>query len=87
MALCRTAGAAEEGAARRYLQKAKYDALSVALPERLSFREAMNRGGSLIETRDKKLNACAQAVIDELVKKVRLTAGKRTSGARKEQAG
>src|SRR5712671_6544825 len=34
--LSRTAGEPEEGAARRYLQKAKYEVLSTALPERLT---------------------------------------------------
>jgi hypothetical protein len=42
------------------IQKAKYEALSVSLPEALDYREGMNRGGSLSETRDKKLNARAQ---------------------------
>jgi hypothetical protein len=83
----RTAGEAEEGAARRYVQKATYEVLAASIPERLAFREAMNRGAALIETSDKKLNGRAQAVMDELVKKVRAAAVARTSRMRKEQAG
>jgi chromosome partitioning protein len=87
VALCRTAGEPEEGAARRYLQKAKYEVLTTTLPERLAYRDAMNRGAALTETADKNLNARAQALIDELVKKVRAEVAARASRRRKEQAG
>ena len=87
VALCRTASVVEEGAARRYLQKAKYDVLGGSLPERLPYREAMNRGAALTETGDRKLDDRAQMVLDELVKKVRTAASVRASRIRKEQAG
>jgi chromosome partitioning protein len=87
VALCRTAGESEEGAARRYLHKAKYEVLETTLPERVSYREAMNRGAALTETSDDKLNERAQALIDELVKKVRGAAEARASRIRKEHAG
>jgi chromosome partitioning protein len=87
VALCRTAGEPEEGAARRYLQKAKYEVLATSLPERLMYRDAMNRGAALTETSDKTLNARAQALIDELVKRVRAKVAARASRRRKEQAG
>jgi chromosome partitioning protein len=87
VALCRTAGEPEEGAARRYLQKAKYEVLTTTLPERLAYRDAMNRGAALTETADKTLNVRAQALIDELVKKVRAEVAARASRRRKEQAG
>jgi chromosome partitioning protein len=87
VALCRTAGGPEEGAARRYLQKAKYEVLATTLPEHVRYREAMNRGQALTETADKSLNCRAQALIDELVKKVRAEAAARASRRRKEQAG
>ena len=47
----------------------------------------MNRGAALIETPDKKLNGRAQAVMDELVKKVRAAAAARASRTGKERAG
>ncbi len=84
--LSRTAGEAEEGAARRYLQKARYDVAETSIPERLPYREAMNRGGALMETSDRKLNARAEAVLDELLKRVRTAAAARASRVRKEQA-
>jgi chromosome partitioning protein len=85
VALSRTAGAAEEGAARRYLQKATYEALSTSLEERLVYRETMNRGGSVLETPDKRLNERAQAIVDEIIKRVRASAVARTNRPRKEQ--
>jgi chromosome partitioning protein len=87
VALCRTASEVEEGAARRYLQKAKYEVLTTSLPERLTYREAMNRGAALTETSDRALNARAQALMDELLKKVRSEVAARASRLRKEQAG
>jgi hypothetical protein len=47
----------------------------------------MNRGAALTETSDDKLNERAQALIDELVKKVRGAAEARASRIRKEHAG
>ena len=86
VALCRTAGEPEEGAARRYLQKAKYDVLATSLPERVSYREAMNQGASMIESADKTLNARGQAMMDELLKHVRAAVSARANRTRKEQA-
>jgi hypothetical protein len=85
-ALNRTAGAAEDGAARRYLQKATYEVLDVSLPEALPYREAMNHGASLSETSEKKLNTRAQALVDELAKRVKSAAAARAGHTRKERA-
>lgn len=85
VALCRTAGEPEEGAARRYLQKAKYEVLATSLPEHVGYREAMNQGAALVESADKSLNARSQQMMDELLKKVRAAVTARTSHARKEQ--
>ena len=85
VALMRSAGEPEEGAARRYLQKAKYEPLVASVPEHAGYREAMNRGASLVEVADKRLNARADAVIEELMKKVRAIAAVRTGRTRKEQ--
>lgn len=86
VALCRTAGEPEEGAARRYLHKAKYDVLDTSLPEQLGYREAMNQGAALIESSDTKLNARGQAMMDELLRKVRTAVTVRANRTRKEQA-
>lgn len=86
IALCRTGGGVEESAARRYLQKATYEAATTSIPERVAYRDALNRGCAFIETTDSKLNAIAQALMDEALKKVRATAGARLSHLRKEQA-
>ena len=85
VALCRTAGEPEEGAARRYLQKAKYDVLASSLPEHLRYREAMNGGAALIESTDKRLNARGELMMDELLKKVRAAVSARGNRTRKEQ--
>ncbi len=87
VALCRTAGKVEEGAARRYLAKAKYEVLESVLPEHPGYRQAMNAGAALIETGERKLNDQAQALLDELVRKVHAAASARASRMRKEQAG
>lgn len=87
VALCRSAGEPEEGAARRYVGKAKYEVLTTALPERVIYREAMNGGASVVETSDTKLNERAQALMDELLKKVRVEVAARNKRTRKEQAG
>jgi chromosome partitioning protein len=87
VALCRSAGEPEEGAAKRYIQKAKYSVLGLALPEHVAYREAMNAGDSVVETSDRKLNEIARHLMDELGKKVRVVAEARTRRARKEQAG
>jgi chromosome partitioning protein len=86
VALCRSAGEPEEGAARRYIEKAKYDVLAAALPERVTYRDAMNGGASFVETSDSNLNERAQALMDELLKKVRTEVAARGKRTRKEQA-
>jgi chromosome partitioning protein len=85
--LSRTGGDIEEGAARRYLAKAKYHVAEASIPEHAAYREAMNRGAALMETSDRKLNVRAQAVLDELLKRVRTAAAARASRLQKEQAG
>jgi len=86
IALSRTAGEPEVGAARRYVQKATYEVLGASVVERACYRETMNEGGSLIETSNKELNREVRTVMDELVKKVRVAAAARAK-RRKEHAG
>jgi len=85
VALCRSAGEVEEDAARRYLQKARYQAAATSIPECLKYRDSMNRGGALVETSDKNRNLRAQTAIDELLKMLRSRATARAR-QRKEQA-
>src|SRR5215470_5865866 len=68
--LCRTLSKGEEEAAREYLHNAAFDVLRWALPEKLGYREALNRGGSTIETEDDVLNDEADAVMDGILRKV-----------------
>ena len=68
--LCRTLAKGEEEAAREYLLHAAYEVLRWALPEKLGYREALNHGGSTIETDDDALNDDADAVMDGILKKV-----------------
>jgi chromosome partitioning protein len=86
VALCRTAGEPEEGAARRYLKKAKYDVLETSLLQHVGYREAMNHGAALIESADSRLNVRGEAMMDELLKKVRAAVSVRANRTRKEQA-
>ncbi len=68
--LCRTLAKAEEDAARDYLQRAGYEVLPQALAEKIGYREALNHGGSAIETEDSALNKQASAVVDGILKRV-----------------
>jgi chromosome partitioning protein len=68
--LCRTLAKGEEEAAREYLHHAEFDVLPQALPEKLGYREALNRGGSAIETNDDLLNCEADAVMHGILRKV-----------------
>jgi hypothetical protein len=68
--LCRTLAKGEAEAAREYLHHAAFDVLPQALPEKLEYREALNRGGSATETDDELLRLEAEAVMHGVLKKV-----------------
>ena len=70
-ALCRTQTKEEESAARQYVAAAGYQALAGALPERAGYRDAQNRGRAITETTQKDLNARADALMLELMGRVK----------------
>lgn len=69
-ALCRTASASEETEARRYIEQAGFEVLAASIPERMAYRAAQNHGLGLTETKEKAMNARADALIAELMLKV-----------------
>jgi chromosome partitioning protein len=69
MAICRILSDGEEDTVRAYMQDAGYAVLPGAIPERIAYREAQNRGRAITET-TAKLNAQVDALIDALMKRV-----------------
>jgi chromosome partitioning protein len=69
-ALCRTQTAEEEANARTYLDEAGFSVLAGALPERVGYRDAQNRGRAITETARKELNQQADALMLELMSRV-----------------
>jgi chromosome partitioning protein len=69
-ALSRTSAKEEEEAAREYLEAGGYEVLQGAIPERVAYRQALNRGKALTETEEKKLNERADDLLEALLKKV-----------------
>ena len=69
IAVCRVLSDDEEETVRAYMEDAGYAVLPGAIPERIAYREAQNRGRAITET-TAKLNAQADALIDALMKKV-----------------
>lgn len=72
IAICRVLSDGEEATVRAYVEDAGYTALPGAIPERIAYREAQNRGRAITETMTAKLNAQADALIDALLKRVTL---------------
>jgi len=70
IAICRVLSDGEEATVRAYVEDAGYTAFSGAIPERIAYREAQNRGRAITETTTAKLNAQADALIDALLKRV-----------------
>jgi chromosome partitioning protein len=69
-ALSRTSAKEEEDAAREYLEEAGYEVLRGAIPERVGYRQALNRGKALTETEEKGLNERADDLLEGLLEKV-----------------
>jgi chromosome partitioning protein len=69
-ALCRTMAKGEEDAAREYLTAAGYEVLPGSIPERVAYRQALNRGQALTETSESTLNKRADALMEALLEKV-----------------
>ncbi len=70
MAVCRVLSDGEETRTRAAIQQAGYEALAGAIPERIAYREAQDRGQAITETRNAKLNERADALIEALLRKV-----------------
>jgi chromosome partitioning protein len=69
-AICRTLSPAEEERTRAYVHSAGYEVLAGAVPERIAYREAQNRGHAITETNLAALNAQADRLIEALLMKV-----------------
>ena len=61
---------AEEVDARSFLERADINALPHALPERVAYRQALNGGRAMTETRYPALNKLASSLIQDIIKTV-----------------
>jgi chromosome partitioning protein len=61
---------AEETDARGFLERAEIQALKQALPERAAYRQALNAGRAMTETRYPALNNMASSLIQDIISKV-----------------
>lgn len=61
---------AEEADARSFLERADVVALTHALPERVAYRQALNGGRAMTETRYPALNKLASSLIQDIIQKV-----------------
>jgi chromosome partitioning protein len=70
MAVCRTLSDAEVETVRAFIQDAGYAVLPGAIPERIAYREAQNRGRAITEATSTKLNARVDMLMDALLERV-----------------
>jgi chromosome partitioning protein len=80
-ALCRVLSAQEEKEGRSYLAGFGYTVLAGAVPEHLTYREAMKAGHSIIETRQKALNTRAEELMADLLRRAAANVEKAGKGA------
>jgi chromosome partitioning protein len=66
-ALCRVLGEKEAEATRKYLEHSGYSVLRGFIAERLSYRDALNLGRSLVESRQASLNTAAQLMLLDML--------------------
>jgi chromosome partitioning protein len=85
MAVCRVLSDGEVDTVRAYVQDAGYAVLPGAIPERIAYREAQNRGRSITETGAAKTNAQADALMSALLKRINVES-KRVSRAKEKRA-
>lgn len=85
IAVCRVLSGAEEATVRAYVKDAGYEVLPGALPERIAYREAQNRGQAVTETKSTKLNEQADALMEALLSKVVHEIKRRASAGRRKQ--
>lgn len=86
MAICRVLSESEETATRAYVEAAGYQVLDGAVPERIAYREAQNRGQSITETKSAELNQRADALMEALLTKVTASIKTRVRDKRKKRA-
>lgn len=70
LALCRVGTDSEEAEARSYIEQAGYTVLDGCLKERPAYRQAQDRGLSVIETTYSSLNERAHNIIKSLLSKI-----------------
>jgi chromosome partitioning protein len=70
VALSRTLTRAEEEAARAYIDKAGYEVLAGAIPERAAYREAHDRGQAVTEAKRRAVDDQVDRLIEALCDKV-----------------
>ena len=85
VAICRMLSEGEEAAVRAYMEEAGYEVLAGAIPEKIAYREAQNRGQAITETKSAKLNALADVLMEALLEKVAQQL-RRPQGARGNRA-
>jgi chromosome partitioning protein len=82
MAICRTLSDTEEATVRAFVRDAGYTVLPGAVPERIAYREAQNRGRAITETAA-KMHAQTDALFEALMERIS-TERKRASRAQKK---
>lgn len=82
--LCRVLGEKEAEATRAYLERQGYRVARGCISERLGYRDALNLGRSLIESRQGNLNNAAQLLLLDLLD-LALTRGLNAGRARQEE--
>jgi chromosome partitioning protein len=70
-ALCRTLADDEASSARSYLSSSGYAVLAGDIPERLGYRNAMNKGRAITEASDELLSKRADTMIADLLARAR----------------
>jgi chromosome partitioning protein len=87
-ALCRVLGDKEAEATRDYLEAQGYSVLRGMILERLDYRDALNLGRGLSETKQKSLNSAAELMMLDLLERVlaRATAKKKPEGRSRRKA-
>ena len=70
VALSRILDEREEARARSYIKQAGYESLPGCIHERAAYREALDRGLALTETANKGLKSQADAMIENVLKRV-----------------
>jgi chromosome partitioning protein len=80
-AICRTLSGSEEETVRAFVHDAGYAVLPGAVPERIAYREAQNRGRAITETAT-KITARTDTLFDALIERISIEQ-KRASRAQK----